>query len=107
MTTWPTLPLKYGLGQNLVTPHALVRSAIFSTQVYRRHADRPRYTERTKLTTMGHIEIYQTAGYQLDQGDADVLYELIRQVFAQDHEDRREGRIRFNRGELLKAALKK
>lgn len=100
---WPQLELKHGLGPNIVAPFAFARSAIFSSQVYRRHADRPHYTASGKLVATDKLEIYQTAGYQLDQGDADVLYELIRHVFRQGDADRRESRVCFNRRQMLAA----
>nr|WP_294866546.1 plasmid replication initiator TrfA [uncultured Pseudogulbenkiania sp.] len=103
MTKWPELPLPYGLHKNFVTPNALAQSAIFSTQFYRRHVDRPQYFEKTQLAATGGSEIYQTVGQQLDQNDADVFYELIRQVFEQGKEGGREARVRFNRSAMLSA----
>ncbi|OWJ57812.1 plasmid replication initiator TrfA [Paraburkholderia caledonica] len=103
LATWRKLPLKYGLRNNLVTAHALARSAIFSTQSYRCHAQRPLYLEKTPLTSTSDIKVFQTAGHQLDQGDADVFYELLRRVFASECEMQRESRVCFNRAELLKA----
>lgn len=100
---WPQLKLKHGLGANIVTPFVFARSAIFSSQVYRRHAERPLYTEPKELLATGNLKIYQTAGYQLDQGDADVLYELIRRIFEKDDADKRESRVLFNRRQLLEA----
>ncbi|MBH9656729.1 hypothetical protein JAO05_16585 [Burkholderia pseudomallei] len=100
--TWPKLPLKHGLNNNLVTAHALARSAIFSTRFYRSHAERPLYRERTRLPSTSDIEVFQTAGHQLDQGDADVFYELLRHVFADGHEMCRESHVAFSRAELLR-----
>ncbi|CAJ4296042.1 Uncharacterised protein [Burkholderia pseudomallei] len=100
---WPKLPLKHGLNNNLVTAHALARSAIFSTRFYRSHAERPLYRERTRLPSTSDIEVFQTAGHQLDQGDADVFYELLRRVFADGHEMCRESHVAFRRAELLRA----
>lgn len=101
---WPKLPLPHGLGKNLVTAHALARSAIFSTQVYRGPVERPEYREMTELATSksSDIQVFQTAGHQLDQGDADVFYELLRRVFAQGGKTDREAHVCFNRNELLK-----
>lgn len=101
--TWPKLQLKHGLNNNLVTAHALARSAIFSTRFYRSHAERPLYRERTKLPSTSDIEVFQTAGHQLDQGDADVFYELLRRVFADGRERCRESHVVFGRAELLRA----
>lgn len=100
---WPKLPLKHGLNNNLVTAHALARSAIFSTRFYRSHAERPLYRERARLPSTSDIEVFQTAGHQLDQGDADVFYELLRRVFADGHEMCRESHVAFRRAELLRA----
>lgn len=97
---WPTLQLKYGLGPNVVTPHAFARSAIFSSQVFRRH-ERPYYAAAKELAVVGGMKIYQVAGFQLDQGDAELLYELIRRVFSQSDEGRHEPRVLFNRRQLL------
>ncbi|WP_342320234.1 plasmid replication initiator TrfA [Burkholderia pseudomallei] len=101
--TWPKLPLKHGLNNNLVTAHALARSAIFSTRFYRSHAERPLYRERTQLPSTSDIEVFQTAGHQLDQGDADVFYELLRRVFVGGNETCRESHVVFGRAELLRA----
>ncbi|KGS45061.1 trfA family protein [Burkholderia pseudomallei ABCPW 107] len=101
--TWPKLRLKHGLNNNLVTAHALARSAIFSTRFYRSHAERPLYRERTRLPSTSDIEVFQTAGHQLDQGDADVFYELLRRVFADGNETCRESHVVFGRAELLRA----
>ena len=101
--TWPKLQLKHGLNNNLVTAHALARSAVFSTQFYRSHAERPLYRERTQLPSTSDIEVFQTAGHQLDQGDADVFYELLRRVFAGGSEMCRESHVLFSRANLLKA----
>lgn len=100
---WPHLELKHGLGRNIVTPFAFARSSIFSSQVYRRHANRPQYTAPKELVATGQLKIYQTAGYQLDQGDADVLYELLRRAFNHDDASRRDARVLFNRRHLLEA----
>lgn len=101
--TWPKLRLKYGLNNNLVTAHALARSAIFSTRFYRSHAERPLYRERTRLPSTSDIEVFQTAGHQLDQGDADVFYELLRRVFVSGNEMCRESHVAFSRAELLRS----
>ncbi|MGF7131407.1 hypothetical protein P3T40_002889 [Paraburkholderia sp. EB58] len=101
---WPKLPLPHGLGKNSVTAHALARSAIFSTQSYGPKAERPQYFAKTELATTktSDIKVFQTAGRGLDQGDADVFYELLRRVFNSGQEMHREARVCFNRGELIK-----
>ncbi|VBO96032.1 plasmid replication initiator TrfA [Burkholderia pseudomallei] len=105
LAAWPKLPLPHGLGRNFVTAHALARSAIFSTQSYCKKAPRPQYLSKTKLgaTKTSGIEVFQTAGHGLDQGDAEVFYELLRRVFNSGHEMHREAHVCFNRGELIKA----
>lgn len=100
---WPQLELKYGLGPNTAIPFAFARSSIFSSQVYRGHANRPQYNLPTELVATGQIKIYQTAGYQLDQGDADVLYEIVRKLFNQEDTSGNEPRVLFNRRHLLEA----
>jgi hypothetical protein len=101
---WPQLPLPHGLGKNFVTAHALARSAIFSTQSYGPKAERPHYFAKTELATTetSGIKVFQTAGHGLDQGDADVFYELLRRVISSGQEIHREARIYFKRSELLK-----
>jgi hypothetical protein len=101
--TWPKMLLPHDLGKNVITAHALARSAIFSTQSYGPTAERPQYFGRTPLPTTGHIKVFQTAGHRLDQGDADVFYELLRRVLTDTRETHREARVYFSRGELLKA----
>ncbi|MCX4177374.1 MULTISPECIES: plasmid replication initiator TrfA [Paraburkholderia] len=104
-TSWPQLSLPYGPGKNFITAHTLARCAIFSTQAWSRLSPRPRYSERTQLATTetGGITVFQTAGEQLDQGDADVFYELLRRVFIEDGNTSQEHHVRFNRGEFLQA----
>jgi hypothetical protein len=102
-TTWPKLSLPHGLGKNVITAHALARSAIFSTQSYGPFAERPQCFGRTSLPTTGDIKVFQTAGHRLDQGDADVFYELLRRVLTDTRETHREARVYFCRGELLNA----
>ncbi|WP_176079426.1 plasmid replication initiator TrfA [Paraburkholderia tropica] len=101
---WPKLPLPYGLGKNFVTAHAFARIAVFSTQKYGPKAQRPIYSSKTKLgaTATSEISVFQTAGQGLDQGDAEVFYELLRRVFENAHEMHREARVCFNRGDFIK-----
>ena len=99
---WPTATTKGGLS-NLITPHALAQSAIFSTQVFRSQATRPRYSEKTQLASLGHMSVFQLAGEQLDQNDADVFLELLRRVLENGDGDSREARVCFNRVELLRS----
>lgn len=99
---WPTKIAERGL-TNFVTPYAMARSAIFSTQIYRGQTGRPRYLEKTPLVCLGSMSVFQLAGEQLDQNDADVFYELLRRVIAQGDASAREARVQFNRLDLLKA----
>ncbi|UBM09995.1 plasmid replication initiator TrfA [Cupriavidus metallidurans] len=99
---WPTKVAQSGL-TNFITPYAMARSAIFSTQVYRGQSARPRYLEKTPLTSVKGMSVFQLAGEQLDQNDADVFYELLRRVIAQGDGSAREARVQFNRTELLTA----
>jgi hypothetical protein len=101
---WPKLALPHGLGKNSVTAQALARSAIFSTQSYGPKAERPQYFAKTELATTktSDIKVFQSAGRGLDQGDADVFYELLRRVFNSGQEMHREARVCFNRCELIK-----
>jgi len=94
--------LPRGLGENVVTAHALARSAIFSTQSYKPVAEGPEYFGRTSLPTTGRIKVFQTAGHPLDQGGADVFYELLRRVLTDTREMQREARAYFSQWELLK-----
>lgn len=102
---WPKLPLPYGPGQNFIVAHTFSRSAMFSTQLYRRHAERPIYLGKTELATTltSDARVFQTRGHRLDQGDADVFYELLRRMFVKENEFHRDAWIRFNRSELLDA----
>ncbi|NPT54594.1 plasmid replication initiator TrfA [Paraburkholderia elongata] len=104
-TSWPELKLPHGLGKNFITAHTLARCAIFSTQAWSRLSPRPKYPERKQLATTetSGITVFQTAGEQLDQGDADVFHELLRRVFVEGGNTRGEHHVRFNRGEFLRA----
>jgi len=99
---WPSKVADKGL-TNFITPNAMARSAIFSTQVFRGQAARPRYLGKTPLACLGSMSVFQLAGEQLDQNDADVFYELLRRAIAQGDASAREARVQFNRTELLTA----
>lgn len=99
--SWPTIATQ-GLS-NFITPLALVQSVVFSTQVFRARAVRPRYQEKTKLASLGHMSVFQLTGEQLDQNDADVFLELLRRVIKDGKGASREARIHFNRVELLRS----
>lgn len=103
---WPDCLIEQGLS-NLITPNSLAQSAIFSTQVFRGPTIRPRILERTQLASLSHMAVFQLSGEQLDQGDADVFFELLRRVIANGDSSSREARVCFNRVELLHALGRK
>lgn len=103
---WPDCLIEQGLS-NLITPNALAQSAIFSTQVFRGPMIRPRFLERKQLASLSHMAVFQLSGEQLDQGDADVFFELLRRVIANGDGSSREARVCFNRVELLHALGRK
>lgn len=98
---WLALDLPHGLNQHFALPYAVVRSAIFASQTYRGAATRPQYTRKTKLSSYGAVNVYQTAGEQLDQSDGDVFAHLIKlaRVGATDEEE--TVTVRFNADEFL------
>lgn len=73
-----SLPLPYGLGSNTLTARALVRSAVFSTQPYRGPSTRPCYQRPTRLASADEFEVWQLSGWQLDQADAELWYQIVR-----------------------------
>jgi hypothetical protein len=80
-----SLNLKYGLGPNTAVPYVIARSGIFSSQIYRGPIKRPEATARIDIETLGGANIFQIAGHRLDQGDADVFYEVVRALFTRVH----------------------
>lgn len=72
------LPLPYGLGSNTVTARALARSAIFSSQPYRGPSTRPCYQGPTRLASVEEFEVWQLSGWQLDQADSELWYQIVR-----------------------------
>lgn len=103
---WPNLAFS-GSRLNYVAPYALARCAIFSTQIFRGQLTRPQFTEKTELASLGNMHVYQLSGEQLDQGDADVFYELMRRVVVSGASGVREARIQFNQLEFLSALGRK
>lgn len=103
---WPSFNAKSGL-TSFITPHALARSAIFSTQIFRSLNSRPRHLEETPIKCMGKMSVSQLSGEQLDQNDADVFYELLKRGLQQGDSSSREARVQFNCGELIKALGRK
>ena len=94
--------LPHGVGNNAIAPHAFARSAIFSTQNFKGHG-RPFYAQRKELAALNSMNINQLYGHQLDQHDADVMFELLRRVFAQGDSNKREARVLCKRLDLLRA----
>lgn len=74
------LALPYGPGNNVVLPYAVCRGAIFSSVEYvgRGARLRPAYVRPVLIASFGPVQVYQTAGEQLNQGAADVYAELVR-----------------------------
>lgn len=74
------LALPYGPGNNVVLPYAVCRGAIFSSVEYvgRGARLRPAYVRPVLIASFGPVQVFQTAGEQLNQGAADVYAELVR-----------------------------
>lgn len=70
---WLSLKLPHGVYRNYPLPYALVRSAVFTSNRYFGRQKRPKYTERTKISAYGALEIYQLSGEQLDRTELDFL----------------------------------
>lgn len=79
------LNLPYGIGDNYALPHAVCRGGVFSSIEYVGKASklRPVYTKPTLIAQYGSVQVFQTAGEQLNQGAADVYAELIRLALEQ------------------------
>lgn len=81
----PNLNLKYGLCSNTVIPYIIVRSALFSSRIFRGNYERPTVNVPTKIEMVGRSrempQIFQISGRQLDQSDAEVFYEVINELF--------------------------
>lgn len=85
MSNWINLnSLPHGLGQNFVAPRAAMQGALFSSLVFRGRTVRPVYTEPELVAAWGDTRVMQTGGEQLDQGDADVYFELVRRAMEQE-----------------------
>lgn len=72
------IKLKHGIGRNSAVPHVIARSGIFSSQIFRGGVKRPFATNPLKIPGLNGMDILQTYGARLDQGDADVFYEVAR-----------------------------
>lgn len=103
MAGWLDLEhLPRGLGANWIAPSAALRGAVFSSLVFRGRTTRPAYAKPTLVAEYGHVQVLQTAGEQLDQGDLDVFLELARIGVERD-----STRISVGADELLKALGRK
>lgn len=61
-----------------------MQGAVFSSLVFRGRTPRPTYDTPTLVAKWGNTQVIQTFGEQLDQGDADVYFELVRRVTQQE-----------------------
>lgn len=96
------LNLTYGLGQNTVVPHAIARSCIFSSQTFRGPNERPLLLDTVQLKTLGGSRIFQASGSQLDQGDADVFYDVMHSCFTNHKSSGMSLQVVVERSKLLK-----
>ena len=103
MGQWLQLDLPYGIGANIVLPVAALRGAVFSSVVYRGRTIRPVYTKKTLIAEYGNVRMYQTAGAQLDQGDADVYAELAKLAMQQNDPDEKSVTVKLHAHALLQA----
>lgn len=96
-----TLP--HALTTHTVSPYALALTSIFSSTPFVGWADRPFYRHPTLISRFGHMEVQQVAGYRLDQRDGDVVLAMLQMAInTAAIESRKEIRIRFGRGAILK-----
>jgi hypothetical protein len=101
------LDLKYGLGQNTAVPNVIARSSIFSSHIYRGVVERPFASSPFEIEALGGTAICQTAGYRLDQSDAEVFYEVMRAFFSRIGETTLSLRISIERTHLLSSIGRK
>lgn len=103
MANWIDLEdLPHGLGQNFIAPRAAVQGAVFSSLVFRGRTVRPVYVKPELVAEYGHVKVLQTAGEQLDQGDADVYLELARMAVEQCDPESQLVEVRVNADAFLK-----
>jgi hypothetical protein len=95
------LNLKYGLGANTAVPHVIARSNIFSSQIYRGPIHRSGIKIPCQIATLGGVKIVQTAGHRLDQGDANVFYEILGSLFSQLENRAFSSQVTIARSDLL------
>lgn len=86
MATFLTTDLPHGLGPNYALPHAICRGSVFSSVEFVGLGARlrPVYVRPTCIAEYGPVQVFQTAGEQLNQGAADVYAELIRLALGQE-----------------------
>lgn len=98
-----TEDLPYGVGPNtLVAPRAAMQGAVFSSLIFKGRTVRPVYVKPEVVAEYGHVRVLQTAGEQLDQGDADVYLELARMAFEQLDPESKLVEVKVNADALLK-----
>lgn len=99
------LNLPAGPANNVVLPYAVCRGAIFSSVEYvgRGARLRPAYVRPVRIASYGPVEVYQTAGEQLNQGAADVYAELVRLALEQPYEPGQRVEVRIHADAFLKS----
>lgn len=99
------LNLPYGIGDNYALPYAVCRGGVFSSIEYVGKASklRPVYTKPTLIAQYGSVQVFQTAGEQLNQGAADVYAELIRLALEQPITAGQRIEVAINADAFLKA----
>lgn len=99
------LTLPYGPGNNVVLPYAVCRGAIFSSVEYvgRGARLRPAYVRPVLIASFGPVQVFQTAGEQLNQGAADVYAELVRLALEQPHSPGQRVEVQIHADAFLKS----
>ena len=99
------LSLPYGTGNNVVLPYAVCRGAIFSSVEYvgRGARLRPAYVRPVLIAEFGPVQVFQTAGEQLNQGAADVYAELVRIALEQAYAPGERVQVKIHADAFLKA----
>lgn len=99
------LNLPYGIGEHYALPHAVCRGAVFSAVEYVGKAARlrPVYTRPTLIAQYGSVQVFQTAGEQLNQGAADVYAELVRLALEKEISSGQRIEVRINADAFLKS----
>lgn len=99
------LALPYGPGNNVILPYAVCRGAIFSSVEYvgRGARLRPAYVRPVLIASFGPVQVFQTAGEQLNQGAADVYAELVRLALEQPYVPGQRVEVRIQADSFLKS----